>query len=66
MMVMLYEREMVRSGGRDGPCPDSADEVIRQKTGSNLARGNYICAILEHCGLVKYEMLAHKKVIVRS
>ena len=48
------------------PCPDSVDEVIRRRTGSNLARGNCICAILEHCGLVKYEMLAHKKVIVRS
>lgn len=44
--------------------PGSADELIRNATGSQLARGNYVCAMLEHCGLVKYAMRSNKKVIM--
>jgi len=46
------------------PLDDSADKLIRQATGSNMARGNYVCAILEHCELVRYEMSGKRKVIV--
>ena len=46
------------------PLPDSADKLIREATGSHLARGNYVCAILEHCGLVKYSRKGRWKVIV--
>lgn len=46
------------------PLPNSADKLIREATGSNLARGNYVCAILEHCGLVKYSRQGNWKVIV--
>lgn len=46
------------------PLPDSADKEIRQATGSNLARGNYVCAILEHCGLVNYSRKGNWKIIV--
>jgi len=42
---------------------NSADKLIRQATKSSLARGNYVCALLEHCGLVKYSMMVNKKVI---
>lgn len=45
------------------PFPNSADELIRQATKSDLARGNYVCALLEHCGLVKYSMMGNKKII---
>ncbi|KUG24537.1 hypothetical protein ASZ90_005649 [hydrocarbon metagenome] len=44
--------------------PGSADELIRNATGSEQARGNYVCSMLEHCGLVQYEMRESKKVIV--
>lgn len=44
----------------------SADKLIRQATNSNLARGNYVCSILEHCELVRYDMQDNKKVIKRS
>ena len=46
------------------PFPNSADELIRNATGSSLARGNYVCSILERCNLVRYSMLGNKKVIV--
>lgn len=46
------------------PLPDSADRLIREATGSSLARGNYVCAILEHCGLVSYSRRGNWKVIV--
>lgn len=46
------------------PFQDSADEIIRSVTGSNLARGNYVCSILEHCKLVKFAMKGNRKVIV--
>jgi hypothetical protein len=50
---------------RDVPAlPGSADELIRKAMGSELATGNYVCSMLEHCGLVKYEMRGTKKVIV--
>lgn len=45
------------------PLDDSADKLIRQATKSNLARGNYVCAMLEHCKLVKYAMQGNRKVI---
>ena len=35
--------------------------LIREATGSELARGNYICSILEHCGLVRYSMRGNQK-----
>lgn len=44
--------------------PGSADELIRNATGSELARGNYVCSILKHCGLVQYKMEGTKKAIV--
>lgn len=53
----------VASSHSNEPFKNSADEIIRNRTGSNLARGNYICSILEHCGLVKYSMAINKKVI---
>jgi hypothetical protein len=43
------------------PISGSADELIRVGTGSDLARGNYICAILQHCGLVRYSMRGNQK-----
>jgi len=43
---------------------NSADAIIRTATGSNLARGNYVCSMLEYCKLVKYSMQVNKKVIV--
>ncbi|MDO9527966.1 MAG: hypothetical protein Q7J27_02270, partial [Syntrophales bacterium] len=46
------------------PLEGSADELIRNATGSQLARGNYVCSILEYCGLVQYKMKGRKKVIV--
>jgi hypothetical protein len=35
---------------------NSADQLIREITGSSLSRGNYVCAILERTGLVRYVM----------
>jgi len=46
------------------PLPNSADKLIRNATGSNLARGHYVCAMLEHCGFVKYSRRCNWKVIV--
>ena len=46
------------------PLPQSADELIRKRTCSNLARANYVCSILEHCGLVHYAMEGKRKGIV--
>lgn len=43
------------------PFENSVDKLIRDETGSQLARGNYICSILEHCGLVRYAMRGNKK-----
>lgn len=48
----------------DKPLPDSADKLIREATGSQVARGNYVCAILERCGLVTYSRKGNWKVIV--
>jgi hypothetical protein len=42
---------------------DSLDQLIRFATKSELARGNYVCALLERCGLVKYSMQGRRKVI---
>ena len=42
---------------------NSADKLIKQGTKSDLARANYVCALLEHCGLVKYAMKGNQKVI---
>jgi len=46
------------------PLEGSGDILIRNATGSQLARGNYVCSILEYCGLVHYKMKGRKKVIV--
>jgi hypothetical protein len=43
------------------PFENSVDKLVREATGSQLARGNYICSILEHCGLVRYAMRGKKK-----
>lgn len=43
------------------PLEDSVDKLVRDATRSKLARGNYICAILEHLGLVQYSMQGNKK-----
>jgi len=43
------------------PFENSVDKLIRDETGSQLARGNYICSILEYCGLVRYAMRGYKK-----
>lgn len=43
------------------PLEGGVDELVREKTGSQLARGNYICSILEHCGLVRYSIRGNKK-----
>lgn len=40
---------------------NSVDKLIREATGSQLARGNYVCAILEHCDLVRYSMRGNRK-----
>jgi len=40
---------------------NSVDQLIREATGSQLARGNYQCAILEKCGLVYYSMQGNRK-----
>ena len=40
---------------------NSADKLVREETCSQLARGNYICAILEYCGIVRYSMQGNKK-----
>lgn len=53
----------VASSHDNKPFKDSADEVIRKATNSQLARGNYVCSILEYCVLVKYSMMVNKKVI---
>ena len=43
------------------PFENSLDKLIRDETGSQLARGNYMCSILEHCGIVRYAMRGNKK-----
>jgi hypothetical protein len=43
------------------PVPNSVDKLIRAATGSNVARGNYVCSICEHCGLVRYAMQGNQK-----
>jgi hypothetical protein len=48
------------------PFEDSADKLIRERTGSQLARGNYVCSILEHCGIVRYSMNGNRKGIELS
>jgi hypothetical protein len=48
------------------PFENSVDKLVRDATGSQLARGNYICSILEHCGLVRYSMRGNKKGIERA
>jgi hypothetical protein len=41
----------------------SADMLIRIKTGSNLARSNYVCSLLKSIGMVRYVMVGNKKCI---
>ncbi len=43
------------------PFENSVDQVIRQTTGSKLARGNYVCSILEYCGLALFSMRGNQK-----
>jgi hypothetical protein len=43
------------------PFENSVDKLVRDATGSQLARGNYISSILEHCGLVRYVMRGNRK-----
>lgn len=43
------------------PFENSVDKLIRDATGSQLARANYICSLLEHCGIVRYSMRGNKK-----
>lgn len=43
------------------PFENSVDKLVREATGSQLARGNYISSILEDCGLVRYAMRGNKK-----
>ena len=43
------------------PFENSVDKLVRDATGSQLARGNYISSILEHCGLVRYAIRGNKK-----
>jgi hypothetical protein len=45
------------------PLENSADKLIRERTGSRLARGNYVCSILEKAELVTYSMRRNKKCI---
>ncbi|SRR6266568_584421 len=45
------------------PLENSADKLIWKRTGSRLARGNYVCSILEKANLVKYTMRGNKKCI---
>jgi hypothetical protein len=42
---------------------NSVDGLIRNKLESQLARGNYVCAILERCRIVKYAMQGSWKVV---
>ena len=42
---------------------NSVDGLIRTKLESQLARGNYVRALLEKCGIVKYAMQGKWKVI---
>jgi UDP-2,3-diacylglucosamine pyrophosphatase LpxH len=39
----------------------SVDGLVREATGSHSARGNYVCSILERCGLVRYAMHGNRK-----
>lgn len=48
------------------PLENSADKLLRENTSSKQWIGNYVCSILEHCGLVHYEMQGDIKVIVLS
>jgi len=57
------QRLRVASSHSNVPFDDTADMLIRESTDSKLARGNYVCAILECCGLVKYSMIGNRKVI---
>ncbi|MCL5063433.1 MAG: hypothetical protein M1443_09605 [Nitrospirae bacterium] len=51
----------VASSHDNEPFENSVDKLIRAATGSNLARGNYVCSILEKCGLVRYAMRGNRK-----
>ena len=43
---------------------NSADKLIREATGSQLARSNYVCSILVYCHLPSYAMQGNRKVVV--
>jgi hypothetical protein len=61
-----HSRWRVASLRENQPLVDGADRLIRERTGSNLARGNYVCAILEKIGLVRYVMQGNKKLIEKA
>ena len=60
-----HSRWRVSSLRDNEPYKNSADKLIREVTNSNLARGNYVCAMLESLGLVKYEMDGYRKCITK-
>ena len=43
------------------PLKESADKLVREATGSQLARGNYLCSILEYCERVRYSIRGNRK-----
>jgi len=51
----LYDNQAIEVGG--------VDELIRIRTGSNLARSHYVSSILVSIGLVRYVMVGNKKCI---
>jgi predicted RNase H-like HicB family nuclease len=58
-----YPRLRIASLRQREPYHDSADRLIRDATGNNLARGNYVCAILIKIGVVYYVMQGRQKCI---
>lgn len=59
-------RLRVASLHENSPLPDSVDKIVRDATGWNLARGNYISSILAYCNLANYAMNGRQKVIILS
>ncbi|MGD2125306.1 MAG: metallophosphoesterase [Desulfobacteraceae bacterium] len=53
----------LRAASKHGkePLENSVEKLVREATGSQLARGNYLCSMLEKCGLVRYSMRGHRK-----
>ena len=66
MNINHYLKLRISSVKDNQPLKDTADKLIRERTGSNLARGNYVCSILNEVGLVRYVMFANKKWIEKN